>query len=205
MAFPDPQAMAGPAVHAAKSRKRPLSRASTSSVHSVSTQPNMEQSFSGDDVYSTQWLKGSQSQHKEIAPAMQQMTPEDMILQAAAHAQSSGEYALDSSMNASASFLHANMSRQSFSADNSFADDSQMMDRDGHDDGDSVHGAVSGQKSSRSSANNELEMRQLFHANKHRRLPDVAEELHGNERGPQSERTRQIFAMLWYVEWRAWS
>jgi regulatory factor X, other len=45
-----------------------------------------------------------------------------------------------------------------------------------------------------------MEMRQLFHTNKHRTLPEVARELHGNERGPQSERARQVFAMLWYVE-----
>ena len=54
-------------------------------------------------------------------------------------------------------------------------------------------------KASKSSAANELEMRQLFHSNKHRSLPEVARELHGNERGPQSERQRQVFAMIWYV------
>ena len=54
-------------------------------------------------------------------------------------------------------------------------------------------------KASKSSAANELEMRQLFQANKHRSLPEVATELHGNERGPQSERQRQVFAMLWFV------
>lgn len=202
--------MAGP-VRTAKSRKRTQSRASTSSLHSVSTQANMEQSFGDDaDVYSAQWLKSRQTQHKELAPAMQQMTAEDMILQAASHIQSSREFSMDSSMNNSlghsASFLqHPNMSRQSLSADNysannSFVDpDSQLLDRDGNDDGDSVVGAPGGSKPSRSSANNELEMRQLFHASKHRNLQDVAEELHGNERGPNSERTRQVFAMLWYV------
>ncbi len=73
------------------------------------------------------------------------------------------------------------------------------MDRDGNDDGDSVAGAHGASKPSRSSANNELEMRQLFHANRHRNLQEVATELHGNERGPNSERTRQVFAMLWYA------
>ena len=34
-------------------------------------------------------------------------------------------------------------------------------------------------------------------ANQSRTLQDVAVELHGNERGPNSERTRQVFAMLW--------
>lgn len=116
---------------------------------------------------------------------------------------------MDPPVNASmqtVAFHHSHsMSRQSLSADSfagntSFADDSQMLDRDGNDDGDSFHGMAALPRSgSRSNANNEMEMRQLFHTNKHRSLQDVATELHGNERGPNSERTRQVFAMLWYV------
>lgn len=78
--------------------------------------------------------------------------------------------------------------------------DSQMMEgrSDEQDDVDSVAGANGpSKKPSKSSAANELEMRQLFHQNKHRTLPEIAAELHGNERGPQSERQRQVFAMLW--------
>lgn len=77
--------------------------------------------------------------------------------------------------------------------------DSQVMERsDEQDDVDSVAGASAPtKKASKSSAANELEMRQLFQANKHRSLPEIATELHGNERGPQSERQRQVFAMLW--------
>jgi regulatory factor X len=62
---------------------------------------------------------------------------------------------------------------------------------------DSVAGGGGVKKPSKSGAANELEMRQLFNANKHRSLPEVAAELHGNERGPHSERQRQVFAMLW--------
>lgn len=50
---------------------------------------------------------------------------------------------------------------------------------------------------SRSNTNNDQEMRELFTRNSHRSLQDVATELHGNERGPSSERSRQLFAMLW--------
>jgi len=196
----------------AKSRKRAQSRASTSSIHSATTQPNLDGSF-GDattDVYPSQWLGDDHSQPKALAPAPPQMTPEELMLQAASHLQASREFSMDPSMNASmvrsGSFSqHANMSRQSLSADNysannSFVDpDSQLMDHDGDGDGDSALGMSGASKPSRSSANNELEMRQLFQANKNRHLQDVAEELHGNERGPNSERTRQVFAMLWYV------
>ncbi|KAF4455247.1 hypothetical protein F53441_2397 [Fusarium austroafricanum] len=77
--------------------------------------------------------------------------------------------------------------------------DSQMMERDDNDEGDAHAGMVGAPKSTsnRSSANNEMEMRQLFKQNEHRSLGEVATELHGNERGPHSERTRQVFAMLW--------
>lgn len=81
-------------------------------------------------------------------------------------------------------------------------DDSPMLEgrSDEQDDVDSLAGANGApKKASKSSAANELEMRQLFQNNKHRQLPEVATELHGNERGPQSERMRQVFAMIWYV------
>lgn len=95
------------------------------------------------------------------------------------------------------SMQHPSMSADSFNASASFADDSQMADRDDTGDGDSMNMANGKSSSNKTSANNEFEMRALFKANKHRKLADVAEELHGNERGPNSERTRQVFAMLW--------
>lgn len=80
-------------------------------------------------------------------------------------------------------------------------DDSPILDgrSEEQDDMDSVAGTtVGGKKAPKSSAANELEMRQLFQSNKHRTLPEVATELHGNERSKESERIRQVFAMLWY-------
>lgn len=94
-------------------------------------------------------------------------------------------------------------SRHSMPADSYGANfgeaDSQVLEgrSDEQDDVDSLPGGPA-KKLSKSSAANELEMRQLFQANKHRSLPEIATELHGNERGPQSERQRQVFAMLWY-------
>lgn len=49
----------------------------------------------------------------------------------------------------------------------------------------------------RSNANNDGEMRDLFHTNRKRKLQNVAEDLRGNERGPNAERKRQLYAMLW--------
>jgi regulatory factor X, other len=206
----DSQVISGGARHV-KSRKRTQSRGSTASIHSITTQPNLEQAGFADatDMYQAQWIPNEQLQHKDIAPAPQ-MSPEDLILQAASHMQaSSREFSMDASMGGTAMShpisyqQHHTISRHPLPGEsyvgNSFTEDSQMLDRDEHEDGDSIVGGAGMQKpaSSRSSANNELEMRQLFTANKHRNLQDVATELHGNERGPNSERTRQVFAMLW--------
>ena len=145
--------------------------------------------------------------------AAPQLSPEDMILQAATHMQSSNQdFAMDGSMGPSMAHhmqyqQHHAMARHPLPAEQygganaSFTEgDSQMLDRDSNEDGDSMTGAAGAVKSTaRSSANNELEMRHLYSTNRHRSLQDVARELHGNERGPNSERTRQVFAMLWYV------
>lgn len=208
----------------AEARRRSQSRASTSSLHSATTQPNIDHSFA--DLYSAQWLDGGDPHHHQAqakvlasapgAPGGHPLTPEDIILQAASQLEANPDFGgLDTSMTTSIapsgtqSFHHHNhtngMSHQqplpgdSFSAENSFAElDSQMaMDRSANEEGDSALALASTTKPSRSSANNELEMRQLFNANQSRSLQDVAEELHGNERGPNSERTRQVFAMLW--------
>jgi regulatory factor X, other len=141
-----------------------------------------------------------------------QMSAEDIRMQAAAsQLQVSRDFSMGGSMNGPTAMAHglsyqqqSAMSRHplpaaTYVSNASFTDpDSQMLDREDNEDGDSVAG-VPKPASSRSSANNELEMRQLFNANRHRSLPEIAGELHGNDRGPNSERTRQVFAMLWCV------
>ncbi|KAF5126112.1 Transcriptional regulator RFX1 [Metarhizium anisopliae] len=207
-----------PARTAVKSRKRPQSRASTTSVHSAATQPTMDQSAFADSsaMYAGQWIPNDHGHGKDMGPGPQ-MSPEDMILQAATHMQTANhEFSMDGSMGAGMAHPHHHhipyqqqqhtMTRHPLPAEQyvavnaSFTEgDSQMLDRDDNEDGDSMTGPAGAAKpaATRSSANNELEMRQLFTANRHRKLQDVAGELHGNERGPNSERTRQVFAMLW--------
>lgn len=143
-----------------------------------------------------------------------QMTPEDMVIHSATQLQNPRGYDIDPSLGG-VNHHHpmayqpdqqykAESGRQSMPADNFVTNygegDSHIMEgrSDEQDEVDSLAGGPA-KKASKSSAANELEMRQLFQANKHRSLPDVATELHGNERGPQSERQRQVFAMLWYV------
>ncbi|PNY27429.1 Transcriptional regulator RFX1, partial [Tolypocladium capitatum] len=213
----NPGARGAAAAAVAKSRKRPQSRASTTSVHSATTQPNMDHSGFTDpsSLYAGQWISNEHVHGKGINPPAQ-LSPEDMILQAATHMQSANhEYAMDGSMTAPMAhhvpYQHHQQHKQQhaisrhplpseqFGGSANFTDgDSQMLDHDDDNDGDSVAGiAGTAKPAMRSSANNELEMRQLFSANRHRHLEEVASELHGDERGPNSERARQVFAMLW--------
>lgn len=194
----------------AKARRRPLSRASTTSIHSVSTQPSLEQGF-GDDsqVYHGQWA-GNLHSHAKGLMGPHHMSPEDAILQAAPHMQPGAhgprDFAVDTSMDASMAhsvpYQHDGFpARHDVSASlsmgdlSSFADpDSQMLDAKNED---ATMPMPPAQRNTTRTANNEREMQQLYSANKHRSLQDVARELHGNERGPNSERQRQVFAMLW--------
>ena len=61
------------------------------------------------------------------------------------------------------------------------------------------HGVGDGKKKkgSASSIANDIELRRLFRDNQGRSLKDVAAQVLANERGPKSEKTKQIFAMLW--------
>ena len=48
-----------------------------------------------------------------------------------------------------------------------------------------------------SSVTNDQELRKLFNENHHRDLKEVASQVLAHERGPRSEKTKQIFAMNW--------
>ncbi|KAI1816719.1 RFX DNA-binding domain-containing protein [Poronia punctata] len=199
-------------------RRRTQSRASTASIHSIATQPNHERSLSvpHHGSFPEQWPTndhGVVSHSKEMQVGGQQMgsqmPTEDMMLRPGPHMPLNQSFPVPQTMHSGAavSFSQQQMLQHSLSVEQygagggSFTDaDSQMMDRDEMEEGDLMEAPRQpGQKppSNRTSANNELEMRQLYHANRERKLEEVAKELHGNERGPNSERTRQVFAMLW--------
>lgn len=160
-------------------------------------------------MYSGQWMHNGHPGHAKDMSQPPQLSPEDMILHAAGHMQAANHgFPMDGSMGAPMGHHHMQYQQQHAMArhqlppeqfaNGSFTEgDSQMLDRDENEEGDSLASALGASKPTRSSANNELEMRQLFSSNRHRNLQEVAGELHGNERGPNSERTRQVFAMLW--------
>ena len=197
-----------------KGKERTLSRASTTSIHSGPTQPPFEQPLV-DPAFQKQWYEANAQADQRYGTLDNQMTAEDMVMHSASQLQNPREYDIDPALGGPVHHPMAysqeaqyrpDIGRQSIPGDGYGANygegDSQLMEgrSDEPDDVDSLAGAGGPvKKGAKSSAANELEMRQLFQANKHRALPDVASELHGNERGPQSERQRQVFAMLWYV------
>jgi regulatory factor X len=170
-------------------------------------------------AYQDQWHNndhGAMPHSKDMPIAGQQMgsqmPAEEIILRPGQQMPLPPSFPMNSTMHQSVNpampyaqhqILQHGMQPDPYGAGGSFTDaDSQMMEREDLEDGDLAEATrPAGQKSgsSRTSANNELEMRQLYQANRHRKLEEVARELHGNERGPNSERTRQVFAMLWYV------
>ncbi|CZT10435.1 related to cephalosporin C regulator 1 (cpcR1 gene) [Rhynchosporium agropyri] len=209
---PNPRSRSNTAV-SSRSRKRPLSRASTTSIHSGVTQPaNDHQQIDPAVEYHRQWIDQNTHAHAQRFGSMgHQMTAEDMVMNTTSQLQTSRGYDIDPSLGISHHHPMAYPQQQQFKPENarqsmpndpfvaSFGEvDSHILEgrSDEQDEVDSLPGGPA-KKASKSSAANELEMRQLFQANKHRSLPDVATELHGNERGPQSERQRQVFAMLW--------
>jgi regulatory factor X len=140
-----------------------------------------------------------------------QMSADEMLLRPASQMSINQSFPMDSTMHPAGGSVvsyphHGHQMQHVMPADpygtsGNFTDaDSQIMERDDPDESDRIEvPRPAGQKANRTAANNELEMRQLYSANRHRDLEEVAKELHGNERGPNSERTRQVFAMLWYV------
>lgn len=166
--------------------------------------------------YQKEWYEQSAHPQERFGSISHQMTPEDMVIHSASQLQNPREYEIDPALGGGQNHgltyppqenqYKPETGRQSLPGEsygpNYGEGDSQILESrsDEQDDVDSLAGAGGpAKKASKSSAANELEMRQLFQSNKHRTLPEVATELHGNERGPQSERQRQVFAMLWYV------
>ncbi|KAF4120189.1 hypothetical protein GMORB2_3316 [Geosmithia morbida] len=218
----------------ARPKMRPQSRASTTSAHSVTTQPNLDHASFADmsGLYAGQW----QDHHHAAAQQGQHpIGPEDMLVQAIPHMQATaGDYAMADAMGAPMAHHpqhhqhqhpqqqqhHQQQQQQQHMAFNPHQvppqhhhpahqvnwghEDARMMAA--HEDMsasqtpvDPVGANTASGKPSRkkSNANNDGEMRDLFSTNRGRPLDDVAKDLRGNERGPQAERKRQLYAMLW--------
>lgn len=199
--------------HPARPKMRPQSRASTTSVHSATTQPNLDHASFADmsSMYAGQWQDHHHAHHAEMQSSQQgqPIGPEDMLVQAIPHMQGpAGDYSMTDSMGAPMGHHHLPFNPHQAQHHpgphvNWGHDDSRMM---GHDDlsasqtpvdAGGVKPAAGKSSKKKSNANNDGEMRDLFQGNRSRPLDEVAKDLRGNERGPQAERKRQLYAMLW--------
>jgi regulatory factor X len=162
--------------------------------------------------YPKQWYDQNAHNQQRFDGPTHQMSAEEILMHSATQLQNPRQYEIDPTLHAQQQAQAMNFhghghyqpeqGRQSLPADYGavYAEDSQLLEgrSDEQDEADSMAGVVGpAKKGAKSSAANELEMRQLYQSNRHRTLPEVAQDLHGNERGPQSERQRQVFAMIW--------
>ncbi|KAH8598005.1 RFX DNA-binding domain-containing protein [Bisporella sp. PMI_857] len=194
---------------ASNHNKRPRSRASTTSAQSAGHPPVPEHHIGGQDIVHKQWYNNGTA-HQRFGSINNQMSPEDMVMHSASQLQNPQHYDIDPSLGAEQHHGLPYPPEPQYKLESggppgsnehyggSYVDgDSNLLEGRSEEQDEVESAAGPAKKASKSSAANELEMRQLFQSNKHRSLPEVAMELHGNERGPQSERQRQVFAMLW--------
>ena len=183
---------------------RRKSRASTASAHSITTQPARHYPHESDPPLQLFPVHNIQSQTV-------QYTPEEMITRSEHQLiNPNSQYAIDPSLQIHPAHVRAMSVDRSFSGPlatarppitqyNSFnGQESQMIESVADEaQDDPAAGEGKKKKGSASSIANDLELRRLFRENQGRLLKDVAAQVLANERGPKSEKTKQIFAMLW--------
>jgi len=188
------------------------SRASTASIHSsASTQPAQRHQYASDFGHAyAQPTQHPYSQQMQSVP----YTPEEMITHNQRQLSNPHEmYGIDPSLQHQAN-LRRSMSVGAGHGNNMAAvappmghrpsfdgtDQGQFRaftDEPGPDDTGTEHGKNRTKKGSATSAANDAELKRLFAEHRGRPLKEVAAEVIVHERGPKSEKTKQIFAMLW--------
>lgn len=186
------------------SRPRPISRASTTSVNTP-TAPNVQPHF-----HTSESAHMPSSQHFHPQPS--RYASENLVTQSQQRPTHPREYAIDPSLENQASGGRAMSVDHAYSRshddirpaiggeytletrESQFPvnfNDEQTQDDTG------PGGESRKKKGSASSIANDQELRKLFRENGHRDLKDVASDVLAHERGPKSEKTKQIFAMNW--------
>lgn len=180
---------------------RPLSRASTTSVHSFDhfqapPQHARAASFTQQPQYHAPFT--NEALPPALIQAAQQVSAQDQLIgmslesvqqylgyQSESTPQPTQPNGMSSQQLDSHSFHHSlsqQSQQQSFMAPPMDAEDKKKK------------GSASG------AATNDKELRQLLNQNEGRHLKDVAAEVIQNDRTSKAEKSKQLFAMLWYVE-----
>lgn len=85
----------------------------------------------------------------------------------------------------------------SFAADGYERQGSEAQTQSTGDQDNNPESGTRKKKGAASSAANDVELRRLFRENSERDLHQVALQVLENEKGPKSEKTKQVFGMLW--------
>ena len=76
--------------------------------------------------------------------------------------------------------------------------ESEVQTQDAGDQENNAESMAPKKKGAATSAANDIELRRLYRENVGRDLHEVALQVLENDKGPKSEKTKQIFGMLWY-------
>lgn len=184
--------------------RRPKSRASTTSAHSNSTQTIQQyqqtpESLQPFPAQHAQTQSESFTPEEMVARAKQQLInpTQNFAIDPSLQDQTNQERALSAEypLNGNQALASTSMG-QYHSFDRNEQQPLENVNEEQPQD-DTATGEGRKKKGSASSIANDLELRRLFRENQGRSLKDVAAQVLANERGPRSEKTKQIFAMLW--------
>ncbi len=179
---------------------RPLSRASTASVHSFdhfSQQPSQPRasSFTHQTQYNAPFT--GEALQPALLQAAQQVSAQDQLINMSLESvQQYLGYTTESAPTGSQPNTMPNQAMDAHAYHNALVQHPQQQQfiaptMEAEDK--KKKGSTSG------AATNDKELRQLLNQNEGRNLKDVAAEVIQNDRTSKAEKSKQLFAMLWYV------
>ena len=204
MAPPPARARSSTSGSVASNRPRPISRASTTSLNTSNAHPIHSYSH----AHELSQPPSRRPDHSEL----RRYTPEGIIIKSGQQLVNlNREYAIDPSLQDPtvgtrsmsvdrALDGHQGGMRPPLNQQYSFETKESHFPVNFNDEQAQDDAGVSEAKKKKGSASsiaNDQELRKLFRENHHRDLKDVASEVLAHERGPRSEKTKQIFAMNW--------
>ncbi|MCJ1282981.1 hypothetical protein MMC26_002308 [Xylographa opegraphella] len=182
---------------------RPKSRQSTTSIQSNTTQPALPYYQSADSAYGSNHPSVS---FQPIAEAVAVQTLHQF-------ADQNNQYRIESATQLDTADAQDNTYRvdhgyenaagmqellqASIAEDRNERQDSEVQTQDAGDQENNAENMVPRKKGAATSAANDIELRRLYRENIGRDLHEVALQVLENDKGPKSEKTKQIFGMLW--------
>ena len=150
--------------------------------------------------------------HSEVHTNGWALSTEELIAHNSHQLTNPGQYPLDPALTAAPPLGHDGVEahhgalglrgsalRTASPADVGVIEDKENKGFDGTMDDETAADGSRRKKGSSSSQANDVELRRLFRENQSRDLREVAIQVVQDDKGPKSEKTKQIFGMLWYA------